>query len=282
MEQKNSNKKIWLIAALLFLLAAAAAIAVLIVRSANRKDAGDVYDQMTDSVNAVAEEQKGTDSQESEDAYAQADTAAAENVKRPVVAIPEKNIDWDGLRAQNADIYAWIYVPDTGVDYPVLQHASDNDYYLNHNIDGSTGYPGCIYSEDYNTRDFTDIHTVLYGHNLKDNTMFSTLHNFEDEDFFDQDHFIFIYTQDDVFVYQIFAAYEYPGIHLLDNFDYTNEYVYEDYLKAIFETQDRVANVREDVPVAVQDKIITLSTCTEDHDSGLRFLVAGVLINAGK
>lgn len=195
------------------------------------------------------------------------------------IDIPQKTLDWDALHEQNKDIYAWIYVPDTTVDYPVLQHPTDNSYYLNRNIDGTKGYPGCIYTEDYNSKDFSDIHTVIYGHNLKAKTMFSSLHNFEKDDFFSKEHYIYIYTQDYVFVYRIFAAYEFSAIHLLDNYDYTNEYVYADYLKQIYKTTDRVANVKEDIKVTTDDKIVTLSTCTSDHDSNRRFLVTGVLVN---
>ena len=54
---------------------------------------------------------------------------------------PGKALDWDALWAENEDIYAWIYIPDTNIDYPVLQHATDNSYYLNYNLDGTKGYP---------------------------------------------------------------------------------------------------------------------------------------------
>ena len=207
------------------------------------------------------------------------DTDIINRLEQSGIKIPDKVLDWDTLHEENRDIYAWIYVPDTTVDYPMLQHPTDNGYYLNHNMDGTKGYPGCIYTEDFNSKDFSDIHTVIYGHNLKDKTMFSSLHNFENDELFNKDHYIFIYTEDYVFVYRIFAAYEFDSIHLLDNYDYTNEYVYEDYLKKIYQTTDRVANVREDIQVTTGDKIVTLSTCTADHDSNRRFLVAGVLVN---
>ncbi|MDE6738978.1 MAG: class B sortase, partial [Lachnospiraceae bacterium] len=207
------------------------------------------------------------------------DTAIINRVEQSDFKIPDKALDWDALHEENGDIYAWIYVPDTTVDYPVLQHPTDNSYYLNHNMDGTKGYPGCIYTEDFNRKDFSDIHTVIYGHNLKDKTMFSSLHNFENDELFNKDHYIFIYTEDYVFVYRIFAAYEFDSIHLLDNYDYTNEYVYEDYLRTIYQTTDRVANVRADIQVTTGDKIVTLSTCTADHNSNRRFLVTGVLVN---
>lgn len=83
------------------------------------------------------------------------------------IEIPEKDIDFAALKEENSDVYAWIYVPGTNVDYPVLQHPTDDAYYLEHNMDGSKGLPGCIYSESVNTKDFTDPNTVLYGHNMK-------------------------------------------------------------------------------------------------------------------
>lgn len=202
---------------------------------------------------------------------------AEEAVKQTVtVQTPAKTLDWDALHSRNPDIYAWIYVPDTGVDYPVVQHPTDNSYYLNHNLDGSKGYPGCIYTENFNRRDFSDLHTVLYGHNLKDKTMFSTLHNFEDPQLLQTDHYIYLYTEEAVFAYRIFAAYEFSAIHLLDNYDYTNEYVYEDLLKQI---RQAAGNIRQDVEVTAKDRIITLSTCTADHDAARRYLVTGVLVN---
>ena len=66
----------------------------------------------------------------------------------------------------NPDVYAWITVPGTEIEYPILQHPSDNSYYFMHNIDGSYGYPGCIYTENLNSKDFTDRDTGGSGYAL--------------------------------------------------------------------------------------------------------------------
>ena len=196
--------------------------------------------------------------------------------------IPEKDIDWDALHEENPDIYAWIVVSDTLVDYPVLQHPTDDYYYLNHNIDGSKGYPGCIYTEGtYNSKDFEDTNTVLYGHNMKDKTIFGTLHSFDAPDFAMSDKYIFIYTEDRTLVYKVFGAYEYSSKHILWSYDFSNEYIFDEYLKEIFSLQKlpgRVLNIRSDVEVTNKDKIITLSTCTTDSSDDFRYLVQGVLI----
>ena len=102
------------------------------------------------------------------------------------IPVPEKEVDFADLQANtNEDIYAWICIPDTAIDYPILQHPTDNTYYLNYNLDGSRGYPGCIYTEDYNARDFSDPVTVLYGHNMKNGTMFAGLHKYGDSEYMD-------------------------------------------------------------------------------------------------
>lgn len=267
MKKKNP---IWLILFVLFLLLIVLGVASLIIQAGKEKKANNSYSDLQTEVNKVSEENLP-------DTETQTETEV--NDALAGIEIPEKNLDWNALREENADIYAWIYVPNTTVDYPILQHPTDNTYYLNYNMDGTKGYPGCIYTEDYNTKDFSDTNTVIYGHNLKDKTMFSSLHNFEDDEVFNQDNYIFIYTEDYVFVYRVFAAYEYEGIHLIANFDYSNEYVYKDYIDSIFEGTGRVSKVREDVEVTTDDKIVTLSTCTTDHNSNYRFLVAGVLLN---
>ncbi|MCR4694280.1 MAG: class B sortase [Pseudobutyrivibrio sp.] len=197
------------------------------------------------------------------------------------ITVPEKNLDWNELHKENEDIYAWITVTDTTIDYPVLQHPMDNAYYLNHNLDGSKGFPGVIYTENYNSKDFSDPHTVVYGHNLKAKTMFSSLHNYEKDSVFNKDQYIYIYTEDNVLVYKIFAAYEFNANHLLLNYDFTNEYVYEQYIKDIYNVASKgygVAKIKPDIEVTKEDKIITLSTCTSDHDDNQRYLVVGVLM----
>lgn len=298
MNQKKEKSKLWLILFLIFLIILICALGMVFRQYINYRTAYDRLNSLQSDVNSNTgktveehpEEEKieGEDLERTEESpetdiinieEGDKDSDIINELEQSGIEVPDKDLDWDSIHEENGDIYAWIYVPDTTVDYPVLQHPTDNSYYLNHNMDGTTGYPGCIYTEDFNSKDFSDIHTVIYGHNLRDKTMFSSLHNFEDEALFNKDHYIFIYTEDYVFVYQIFAAYEFDSLHLLDNYDYTNEYVYEDYLRNIYQTTDRIANVRADIHVTTADKIVTLSTCTADHDSNRRFLVTGVLVN---
>lgn len=195
------------------------------------------------------------------------------------VPIPEKEIDFADLqRNVNPDIYAWIYIPDTQIDYPVLQHPTDNYYYLEYNLDGSKGYPGCIYTEDYNEKDFSDPHTVIYGHNMKNGTMFAGLHKFGDSEYFKEHPYVYIYTEDRLLVYEIFAAHESGNEHILYNNDFSDSYVFTKYLAEIMTGRTMNGNIREDLSVTSDDRIVTLSTCVANRPEK-RYLVQGVLLN---
>ena len=305
-KDKNSGSgNGWLIACIAFVLVVILGIVLIVIRSRNISEANAVYEELAESAASAAEPEQipedvvESDSEESSGGLSPeglTQASASDETDEEVAAevtdsrnyeavdeAPDKGIDWDKLHATNPDIYAWINVPGTSVDYPVLQHPTDNGYYLMHNLDGSYGYPGVIYTEDYNSKDFTDPNTVLYGHNMDNTTMFSTLHKFSDPDMVLNPHYIYIYTEDGrTLVYEIFAAYEYPSLHLLINFDVKNEYVFEQYLRNISNidiTGTGVANIRHDIEPTVDDRIITLSTCTTDHDASERFLVVGVLLN---
>lgn len=215
-----------------------------------------------DEINEMLSGMKATETAETE-------TTAEEQSE----VIPVK---FEELQAVNPDVYAWITVPGTDIDYPILQHASDNSYYLMHNIDGSYGYPGCIYTENLNSKDFTDNNTVIYGHNMKNGSMFAQLHKYEDSDFFDANREVLIYLPDEVLHYTIFAAHIYDDRHLLYSFDFTDPEVYQKYLDSIFSIRDMSANIDKDITVTTDDQIITLVTCIGSQPNN-RLLVQAVL-----
>lgn len=204
----------------------------------------------------------------------------SETVPESVEPEEEIPIDFEELWETNPDVYAWIVIPGTDINYPILQHPTDDSYYLNHNIDGSTGRPACIYTESLNSKDFTDNNTVIYGHNMRNGTMFAQLHKFEDKDFFDEHREIIIYLPDKVLHYKIFAVHNYDDRHLLYSFDFSDKAVYKDYLESIFSIDDKNANIDTEMTVTENDKIITLATCVYKQPS-LRFHVQAVLVEKG-
>lgn len=184
--------------------------------------------------------------------------------------------DFTALQEENEDIYAWIVVPGTAVDYPVLQSEKDN-YYLDHNLDHSQGYPGCIYSNVCNGQDFSDFHTVLYGHNLTRDRMFGSLHRFEDEEFFEENRHVLIYRPDCRLTYEILAAVVYSDQSIPY---YYNLYTYKgitDFWESVMDLEgEELTYILPNVELTEEDRLLTLSTCIR-HVEGYRYLIVGRL-----
>ena len=230
------------------------------------------------------EHKKGNDVEEAGDELLEAEETALEKETEVEETSQEGTakvyegcpVDFEGMWEINEDVYAWITIPGTNIDYPILQHATDHSYYLNYNIDGSYGFPGCIYTENLNSKDFQDNNTLIYGHDLKAGTMFSQLHKFRDKAFFEENTKVYIYTPEEELTYTIFAAYLFDDRHLMYSFDFANKEVYASYLDMVLNMRSMDALIREDVAVTVEDKIITLETCAHNQPDK-RLLVQAVL-----
>ncbi len=201
---------------------------------------------------------------------------------RPAVTVP---INFEELATVNEDIYAWIRIPDKNnpgepiADYPIVQSAptEDRDYYLTHNINRLSSDYGSIYTQrGYNGKDFGDFNTVVYGHNMRNGTMFGSLRQYRDATFFKENTDILVYMPGRVLRYRIFAAYVTDDRHILATYNNQNTLHREQYLDEIFAERTLTANIDRSVPVTVNDRIITLSTCTARD--GERYLVQGVLV----
>nr|WP_211147194.1 class B sortase [Ruminococcus sp. 1001270H_150608_F2] len=168
----------------------------------------------------------------------------------------EKNpIDFKVLNKINKDIVGWIKISDTNIDYPILRAPeSDQSFYLHRN-------------------------TILYGHNMANGTMFADLHKFEDSDFFSKHKTFKVYTPKSIKTYKVYSAYEYDDRHINNSFDhFRDDKVFKEYIDySLNPTNAIVSNVRKGTKVTINDKLITLSTCTNNRPEN-RFLVQGVLI----
>ena len=190
-------------------------------------------------------------------------------------------IDFSVTAESNDDIYAWMRIPGTNVDYPLLQSGEGDpeDFYLDHNVDRSAGYPGCVYSQLFNSKDFSDPVTIFYGHNMKNGTIFATLHRYEDQSFFDENPYIFVYTPEQELVYAVYASYYYSDKLIPYYFNYFgNESDFTDYLTEIetYGSGDS-DHIRDGIEPDASSHIITLSTCNATGSA--RYLVQGVLID---
>ncbi|MCR4998205.1 MAG: class B sortase [Lachnospiraceae bacterium] len=195
--------------------------------------------------------------------------------EEPVV-IP---IDFEEAWQENEDIVAWLEVPQTQVDYPILQSKPEmeEDFYLSHNLDGSGGYPGCVYIQKLNAADFTDQVTVVYGHNMKNGSIFATLHNYEDREFFDTNNEFHIYTPTTAQTYRVIAAVNYDDRLIPAYFNnFTSPSDVENFIKDIYSLGESERNhFYENSGIEGKDHYVVLSTCTSNSSN--RWLVVGIL-----
>lgn len=187
-------------------------------------------------------------------------------------------VNFEELQKTNSDIYAWIKIPETNIDYPILQSKEEPDeYYLNHTSDKKEELPGSIYTEKYNTIDFSDPVTIIYGHALKDGTMFSELKKYRDEEFFETSPYIYIYLPTERLKYQIFSAVVFDDRYILGNYDFRKPEEVETYIAELKACTEGNINPK----IRTDDRIITLSTCI-DESPEQRWLVCAVLVETQK
>ncbi len=191
-------------------------------------------------------------------------------------------VDWNEWIGRNPDVYGWLTIPGTEVDYPLVQHPIDDNYYLTHNIDGEKFIDGVPYTQKtYNSKDLTsDKVTVVYGHTFQEeDTMFSTLHNFEDQAFFDEHPTFVVYTPTQRLEYEVVSAFEYDNRHILQTQDMSDPAVAEEFFAMVQDPDSQNEKVRQlDAPLDPNsDHLLVLSTCTKPSDSSKRYLVCSVL-----
>ena len=201
-------------------------------------------------------------------------TSSVKETKDPM----ENPIDFEALQKENPDIYAWITIPDTEISYPVVQNRNTTDlydeYYLNHVVDGVSGFAGAIFTQRINATDFSDGNTVIYGHNLKNGTMFTHLHDYESQEFMDSHRTIYIYTPDTIFTYEVFAAVPFSDEHLMIAYDYSSKEGIQTFVDAVM---DRGGVYAQDAAISGEDQLLTLSTCMNQAPNQ-RYLVVAKLV----
>ncbi len=256
-------------AAVLCLILAVILGTVAIYKYNEEKHAGASYDDLRETAF-----DKNTDTA-STDQTASLEETDRETQGSTSVEIP---VDFKALQEINPDIYAWIQIPGTSVDYPIVQSPDDNSYYLDHTAEREAKPEGAIFTEDYNTKTFEDPNTVIYGHRMTNDSMFNSLKKYTDRSFFDENREVIIYMPDKILHYKIFAAYLYDNRHLMQSFDFWDTAIFEAYLKNISAMRSMDAFVDTSMDVTGTDRIITLSTCKAgEHDK--RYLVQAVQIS---
>lgn len=224
-----------------------------------------------------------SDEGESEDLDALEDEAALQDISGREVA----NIIWDGkeltvptmknpidfseLQQVNEDIAGWLRIRALDISYPVVK-GEDNDYYLHRTFEKEDNFAGCLFVNCDNDRDFTDQNTIIYGHNMKNGSMFGKLKQFREEETYNKSKYFWMFTPDLIFQYRIFSAMVVNKTGLAYQTFYSDE-DFNEWINKAFEGSE-VEN--SGIQVTSDDHVVTLSTCTGDDST--RFVVMGKLV----
>lgn len=254
---KEQNKAVTVILVLLMLaFAAMAAVGIGKLRQdrQERKEGKDTYAVLAETMVTVQQPEPET---EEETPLVQEHTKGF----APVA------VDFDALTALNSQVAAWIRTEDGVINYPVVR-GTDNDYYLNHLIDGTVNRNGSIFMDFRNEADFSDHNTVLYGHNMLDGTMFASLSLYSTPGYYDSHRELQLLTPSGDYRLQVFAGCVVPGNSDLYQLTFTGEEDRAAYLEKILV----LSEFQTDVQVSVSDRLVTLSTCAYDYEDA-RYLL---------
>ncbi|MCD8356512.1 MAG: class B sortase [Clostridia bacterium] len=189
------------------------------------------------------------------------------------------HVAFEDLKQQNPDVVAWIRFDDpeaVNINYPVL-YSGDNSHYLKKDINGEYSDAGCIFLEKLNKPDFSDYYAILYGHNMRDGTMFGDLKRYKEAGFYDEHQFFTLYTEDAAYRYQIFSFEDAVNGGPVYQIGFQPGGEYQKFLSELLAASIVDTNVK----LNQQDHVLTLSTCNGTGNRE-RFAVHAVCIDEQK
>ena len=172
--------------------------------------------------------------------------------------IPE--IDFNALLGISGNAVAWLYCPNTAINYPVAQ-TSDNKYYLDHTLNGRYNSGGCLFVDCRNKRGFVDDNTIIYGHHMNNGTMFNSLENYHYQEYYDAHPIIYMTTAEGKFRLEIFAGYVTPSTSDSYLMHFGSATAKQNWINSCIRQSNFTANVQ----VGPEDRIVTLSTCVYNY-----------------
>lgn len=181
------------------------------------------------------------------------------------------SIHFDGLLARNEDVIGWLYCPDTPINYPVAQ-GKDNDEYLHRDLDGKYLVSGTLFADYRNGKLNEDPYHIIYGHNMKNGTMFNGLVKYKDQAYYDQHPVMYYLTPEGNYKIELFAGL----IVKRDDRIYIPDQDQGELFALLNEYRER-SMFKADVELTETDTIVTLSTCSYEFNSA-RYVVIGKLV----
>lgn len=184
------------------------------------------------------------------------------------------DVDFDSLKAINTDVVGWIYVEGTDISYPIM-YSGDDESYLRTAIDGSGATAGSIFLEGYNLPDFSDSHNIIYGHNMRNLSMFGTLKYYKsDKDYYEKHKYFQIILPQKKLRFEIFSYFDTETGSWVYTVPYSDSKDFEEYIGKLKSSSYLNA---ADYDVHSSDQVVTLSTCSSSEK---RFTVHGKLVDS--
>jgi sortase B len=236
--------------------------------------ATDEYDSLKNSYTAPysAPDVSAADSQ-APDVSAPEDTSDAAENELIEDADPPLSVNFAALQEVNSDVNGWLYIDaQPSISYPICR-GTDNDFYLHHTFEKAALFAGSIFEDYHNSADFSDPNSIVYGHNMKNQSMFGLLKTLRKQETYDANPYFWILTPGGSYRYHIFAAFETP----VDSAAYQLYSAQGSELLAWAQEMQKNSEVKNSVPLSGNDKIVMLSTCTSD--SSTRCVVLGKCVS---
>ena len=211
---------------------------------------------------------KGSDDEE-EETEEEEDRSIPRNYNRD--DFPDIGVDFEGLMKINASCVCWVYAPGAQINHPVVQGA-DNEFYLHHTFEMKKNSAGCVFMDYEVDPMLTSWNTFIYGHNMKNGTMFGHLKNYiNNPAVYEKDPYIYIFRPEGIYRYEIFSFYLDPT----DSKMYYTCSTFREYRAYLREATKK--SVHECAAKSDPDKnIVTLVTCSGSGSNKQRFFVHGV------
>lgn len=179
------------------------------------------------------------------------------------------NVDFEKLAGINSDCIGWISACSNRIDYPIVK-SKDNVEYLTKTVTGAENKSGAIFADKDCTDPFNQFQTLVFGHNMKNGSMFHYLVNYRDKDYYDNHRLIYVRTEHQLLTYEVFAAYREAA---------SDSCIYD----SVLNPDDRAAFLKKvkekslyntNVQLSTSDRILTLVTCEYTQDDFRMFVHA--------
>lgn len=170
-------------------------------------------------------------------------------------------VNFDKLRKKYPDVKAWLYSKGTIINYPVAQ-GNDNDWYLHHTLDGKWNGAGTLFIDENNKKPFKDFLTIIYGHHMRDGSMFGSLVKYRDAEYYQKHKTLRLYTPKHKYDLEVVGVCTIPSDSEMYKLDFADDAEKQEYLDQI----DAMTEMQCETKATVDDRLVMLSTCTYEFE----------------